>query len=262
MVSGSGILCPGPGHGPRDRSLSVKFNGDAFVVYSHAGDDWKTCKDHVKALLGISSSTPSQVAKIFAPDDSAAHRQQVASAIWRTSVPLRTPATNRQREVTTLGWRYFTERRGLHIGLLDDLSHCLRWHEGQHAIIALMTDAVTGEPYGVHRTYLNPDGTKRERKMLGRAGVIRLSPDEDVTQGLGICEGVEDGLAILISGWSPVWAATSKNNIANFPVLVGVECLTIFRDDDDTGKKAADACAARWTASGREVFISSLEAAQ
>jgi hypothetical protein len=36
--------------------------------------------------------------------------------------------------------------------------------------------------------------------MLGRAGVIRLSRDDAVMGGLGITEGVEDGLA----GWSPI----------------------------------------------------------
>jgi hypothetical protein len=35
-------------------------------------------------------------------------------------------------------------------------------------IVALMTDPITNEPTGVHRTYLNRDATKRERKMLGR----------------------------------------------------------------------------------------------
>ena len=38
--------------------------------------------------------------------------------------------------------------------------------------------------------------------MLGKAGVVRLSSDEDVLEGLGICEGIEDGLAILVSGWA------------------------------------------------------------
>ena len=62
--------------------------------------------------------------------------------------------------------------------------------------MALMTDAVTGEPCGIHRTFLNPDGTKRERKMLGQQGVVRVSPDEDVTLGLGLTEGIEDALSI------------------------------------------------------------------
>jgi putative DNA primase/helicase len=134
--------------------------------------------------------------------------------------------------------------RGPHIGLLDDLSHCIRWHEQLGAVIALMTDPLTGKATGVQRIFLNRDGTKRERKMLGRQGVIRLSPDDEVTLGLGICEGIEDGLDILLMGWRPVWTATSCTAIANFPVLQGIECLTIFHDNDAPGTKAAHECAA------------------
>ena len=82
--------------------------------------------------------------------------------------------------------------------------------------------------------------------MLGSQGVVRVSPDEDVTHGLGIAEGVEDALAILASGWEPVWAATSAGMIERFPVLPGIECLTIFADNDGAGVTAAQACAERW----------------
>ena len=53
-VSGEQVLCPGPGHRPKDRSLSVKLanNPDGFVVHSHADDPWGRCKDHVKARIG------------------------------------------------------------------------------------------------------------------------------------------------------------------------------------------------------------------
>jgi hypothetical protein len=105
-----------------------------------------------------------------------------------------------------------------------------------------MTDGVTNKPTGIHRTLLNADGTKRERKMLGTQGVIRLSRDGEVTRGLGIAEGVEDGLRILLSGWRPVWAATSAGGIERFPVLSGIECLTVFADDGKAGMEAAQAC--------------------
>ena len=58
------VLCPGPGHSKADRSLSVIFNGGAGpVVHSFAGDDWRLCKNHVRALLGGAAyvwSTPQQ----------------------------------------------------------------------------------------------------------------------------------------------------------------------------------------------------------
>lgn len=156
----------------------------------------------------------------------------------------------------SLGAAYFSDHRGLDITRLGDLSHAVRYHWRWRAVVSLMSDPVTGRPTGIHRTFLNPDGSKRDRKMLGRAGVIRLSPDDTVTTGLGLVEGVEDGLAVLLSGWSPVWAAASAGAIARFPVLPGVECLTIFSDPDDAGQTAAATCAARWRDAGHEVVIS------
>src|SRR5262245_52103340 len=56
-VVGRQVLCPGPGHSPRDRSLSVTpafDHPDGFIVHSHAGDDWRDCRAHVRARLGTS----------------------------------------------------------------------------------------------------------------------------------------------------------------------------------------------------------------
>jgi hypothetical protein len=45
------VVCPGPGHSPRDRSLAVRFNaGGGYVVHSFAGDDPMDCRDHVDRL--------------------------------------------------------------------------------------------------------------------------------------------------------------------------------------------------------------------
>ena len=55
-VVGRQVVAPGPGHSPRDRSLSVTISAAApegFLAFSHAGDDFAECRDHVKARLGI-----------------------------------------------------------------------------------------------------------------------------------------------------------------------------------------------------------------
>src|SRR6266700_3486347 len=55
------VLVPGPGHSPKDRSLSVRLDPrapDGFVTYSHAGDDWRICRDHVRTLLGLPEWQP------------------------------------------------------------------------------------------------------------------------------------------------------------------------------------------------------------
>ena len=94
--------------------------------------------------------------------------------------------------------------------------------------------------------------------MAGAAGVIRLSADDEVEIGLGLTEGIETGLALLtLAGWRPIWAAASAGAMAKFPVLVGIESLTLFcdRDDKGAGLDAARECAARWRDAKRETRI-------
>ena len=128
------------------------------------------------------------------------------------------------------------------------------------AMVSLLQDVRTGEPCGVHRTYLAPDGSgkadKQAKRMLGRAGgaAIMLTPFEEVTLGLAICEGIETGLALLAQGAAPLWACGSASGIRTFPLLAGVESLTVLADHDPTGIGAAEACAERWQSEGREVF--------
>jgi hypothetical protein len=138
------------------------------------------------------------------------------------------------------------------------------------AMLALMTDPITGKAVGLHRTYLLPDGSakapttlRREtilkpKMILGTWGVIRLAPDEEVGRALAIAEGIETALtASQLIGWGPAWAAGTQDQIARMPLLPMVEALTIFADADDSGVglKAARECAKRWAAADREVLI-------
>ena len=50
------LLCPGPGHSPRDRSLQVTLDArapDGVLVHSFAGDHWQDCRDYVRERLGL-----------------------------------------------------------------------------------------------------------------------------------------------------------------------------------------------------------------
>ena len=67
---------------------------------------------------------------------------------------------------------------------------------------------------------------------------------------------MENGLAIMtIAGWRPVWAAMSAGAISHFPILSGIESLTIFADPEQIGMNAARACGRRWADAGRDVTI-------
>jgi hypothetical protein len=134
-------------------------------------------------------------------------------------------------------------------------------HRGP-CLVALVTDILTGAPISLHRTWVNADGTKADvepaRLLLGghrkAGGVIRLYPDEALTQGLAIAEGIESALS-LARVFQPVWALIDAGNLAKLPVLCGVEALTIAVDDDDAGRRAADECAERWALEDREVTL-------
>jgi putative DNA primase/helicase len=147
----------------------------------------------------------------------------------------------------------------------------LRWHPAlKHppsgllapALVALATDARDHtKPLTLHRTWVRPDGTKAAleppRMLLAghckAGGVIRLWPEEAVTHGLGICEGIESALAFA-HGFTPAWSCIDAGNLAALPVLPALS-LVIGADNDEAGRNAANACAARWRRAGATVRI-------
>lgn len=240
---GNRILCPGPDHSRHDRSLAVTFNADgSFVAHSFAGDDWQECRDHVKARLGIADERPVPVIHA-APDFSnlldVQRRIDDARRIWEQSIPI----------AGTLAETYLASR-----GLTYE-GEALAFHAQSRAMVALMTDALTGEPCGVHRTFLDAEGRKIDKKMRGRArgAVVRLY-DHEIPFGLAVGEGIETTLA---ADFRPAWACLSANGLATLPVFPAVPSITIFADNDANGAgfKAANACGERWHSAGKEVTI-------
>ncbi|ACI93262.1 virulence-associated protein E [Afipia carboxidovorans OM5] len=246
VISNRCILCPGPAHSRKDRSLKVKFRPDGtFSVTSFAGDDWRECKDFIRERLGLPSDWKRQPANDDKPiirlrerDDDEPARIRSALMRWEHAIPI----------AGTLAERYLASRGLTYNG------DAIRYRVNDRSMVALMTDAITAEPTGVHCTYLDADGRKTGRKMYGRArgAVVRLSADDDVTLGLAIGEGIETALA---TGFTPIWACLSAGTMQNFPVLSGIECLTIFADRDHAGMSAANACGRRWHQAEKEIEI-------
>jgi Toprim domain/CHC2 zinc finger len=125
------------------------------------------------------------------------------------------------------------------------------------AMICAMRSIVGDTITAIHRTRLTADGKKVDRRMLGVASgaAIKLDRDDTVTGGLHIAEGVETAMAARQLGLRPTWALGSTSFISSFPVLPGIECLTILAENDDASAKAVETCAARWHAAGRVVLI-------
>jgi hypothetical protein len=150
---------------------------------------------------------------------------------------------------------------GSHLRWIDRHRHYPSGHIGP-ALIALATHAVTGEPMTLHQTWIDPSrpGQKapldKPRLLYGglpKAGaVVRLWPDEEVLDGLAIGEGIETCLAAA-HGFIPIWSTLDAGNMATFPMLPGIESLTIIADHDAAGLQAAEQCARQWHAAGRDV---------
>lgn len=278
-VSGSQVLAPGPGHSSRDRSMSVMPSPsapDGFVATSFAGDDFRVCRDHVRGRLGIPRWTGPErraEARRPAPVLQATGDQREARGLARAADYVRKLRPMRE----TLGERYFREVRLIDTDQVADVLErvdAIGWrpqtyfHEPGHAlhgrrfgcIVGVMTDPITAQRTGaISRTYIDESLRKiGKAKTLGSpAGILRLSRDEDVLQGLHLAEGLETALSAMAKGLRPVWSTGSTALMKTFPVLAGTNCLTIIADHDATGagEKAAREVEARWRRAGREATI-------
>jgi len=124
------------------------------------------------------------------------------------------------------------------------------------AMLAAMRDIRTDELVAISRRRLTPEGQKVGKprfRGLALNAAIKLDADEHVTNGLHICEGVETGIAGRMFNLKPMWALGSKDAIANFPVLGGIDCLTILVEPD--AEAEVEKCARRWWDAGREVIL-------
>ncbi len=133
------------------------------------------------------------------------------------------------------------------------------------AMVVLVHNILTNAPQAIQRTALTADGTalkhngKTLRMSLGptAGGAVKLSPDEDVEQGLCIGEGVETVLAGMQRfGLRPAWALIGTTGLACFPVLPGIEGLHILTENDANGAnaRAVAECTERWREAGCDVF--------
>jgi len=157
--------------------------------------------------------------------------------------------------------------------------HVLRYHPacpfggGSYpCMVALVRNITTDAFQAIVRTALNPDGSpvkidgkKTARLSLGPigGGAIKISDDAEVAAGLTVGEGLETTIkGMMLPTWfRPAWSLINAGNIEVFPVLAGIESLTILVDHDRpdrngrrAGQAAATECARRWIAAGREVI--------
>jgi hypothetical protein len=237
--------CPVCDRGAKDDALAIKVDERGVVAVCHrcgttASErrEYSPAKARMQAVRRVAAPAPD-----WRP-------------LWSATLPI-TPDSVAGQYLLHRGCR------------LPPAESDLRWipatrHRSDHvgpALVARVTHAESGEALTVHRTWVTPTGKAQvdKPKLLwpghpSRGGVVKLWPDEAVTQGLGIAEGLETSLA-LAHAMAPVWCCIDAAHVAAFPVLGGIEALTIAADHDAAGLAAARTCAARWSAAGREVRV-------
>jgi Toprim domain/CHC2 zinc finger len=273
-ISRRGIKLSGRGperYGPcpvcsgRDRfSINTKKNvwncrgcargGDVIALAMHLdGCDFATALRTLGVKDRPAVARPGPAHRSPLPNDNSGR----AIELWRVAAPIAGTVVE-----------VYLRSRGLDFS--DPDGEVLRFHPRcpfghgvtHHCMLALFRTIVDDNPVAIHRTALTPEGRKLDRKTLGPMGgaAIKFSRDEDIESGLHIGEGVETTLAAIALGFRPAWALGAAGGIRAFPVLGGIECLTIFVDHDNpdkngrqAGHEVARECAERWRNAGREV---------
>ena len=263
-INGKWINIRGPDHRSMDRSLGVLFDQhapDGFWLNSFAGDDPTECREHVKALLQKASSGGSPIIGVNTKGgDEFALQARINAAlnIWSQAVPAK----------DTIVETYLASR-GCKLPWSIISADVLRFNplcpfggDRVPAMLALMRDLSTGKPKGILITALQDDGSSKRstldgmypRKMRGsskRAAVML----QDACPIMGIAEGIETALSAHQIFNMPVWAAMSKDGIADFPTISNVKHLTIFADHDKPGLDAACECGRRYAKARIEVEV-------
>jgi putative DNA primase/helicase len=183
------------------------------------------------------------------------------------------PVWNAARPIARTAAENYLRSRGLHFE--DPDGRVLRFtprrvrrslddsaFEHHPALLAALCDARSGAQRGIQSIFLEPDGRDRLRDKKSKtttghftSAAIMLSEFEEPTLGLYLCEGVETGIALFQEEHHPIWACGPAGNLRNFPVLSGIESLTIAHDTDLPGLDAAEALAQRWRDADREVLF-------
>lgn len=119
---------------------------------------------------------------------------------------------------------------------------CPAGKERKPTMVALMTDPATGNPVGIHRTPLEPNGLRTastgQKMALGVAGgsVIRLL---DTGGSACFAEGIETTLSGFgLGGFQSAISVINMGNFRKCAAIPGVDYAVIFADNPKSGDEA------------------------
>jgi hypothetical protein len=138
-------------------------------------------------------------------------------------------------------------------------------HQGEFPGLVARVESVTGEFVGLHRTFLDPEGTRKAdvpaaKKLLAvrdgatRGAAIRLAEAGEV---LALAEGIETALAVMEATGTPAWATISAGGMELVEIPPTVRRLELWADCDANGRgqRAAEIRAALAHSEGVAVFV-------
>ena len=246
----------------RSKVLAVTLIEPDFAVYycNHCEAQGYTRPDTPSRVVDLAEQQRQRDKAKRHAEKEKQERTRQALTLWNEAQPCRgSPIEN---------YLYHTRGLGDWLDTFAFLDKVFRYHpscpfggERLPCMLALVREIKTNAPVAVHRTALTTDARPEriDRKSLGptTGGAIKISPDHEVHSGLLIGEGIETVLsASKLLQFKPVWSLIDKNGIANFPVLSGIESVTIAVDNDPggDGQLAAAECVQRLTQAGVEVI--------
>jgi hypothetical protein len=242
-----------------------------FIVYSHAGDHWRGCRDYVLEKIGRQWREPGYPLgrhqrppqPHYGVKDHEQRQHEKAARLWSRREPI----------IGTPAELYLRAARG-YSGPIPRTLAFLRPARPEHhpAMIAAFAvcdepeSGVVGEPLhvnSVHLTLLKPEGsgkanTDPNKLIVGRplGRPVAVAPTNDLL-GLAITEGVEDALTAHEATGLGAWAAGSA---AFMPALASavpnwIETVTIYGHADASGREGAFRLAAALSRRCVEVFM-------
>jgi hypothetical protein len=235
------LACPECDKGPKDTALSVERQADGSAV-------WWCWRCHAHG--GIRGN---RVLTVHTRPDPRVENRKLSAlaacrAIWKQVQPL----------AGTLGEDYLRLRHCV----LPPADGDLRFHASLFcpevdralpALVARVSTVIGNKAVGIHRIWFRAGEAKAVKKWrLGGSDqpvCIRLWPNTAVTLGLGIAEGVETALSAA-QAFKPMWSTIDAGQMAKFPLVPGLESLTVFADYDQAGLDASKAVGQRYMHSG------------
>lgn len=247
----------------RKRVFAVRLKEPDFAIYNcmHCGEAGYVHPERSAQIIDLTERKRLREEAERREREDKQQRTASALQLWSERKPFR----------GSLAETYLRDSRGIGVWCeAFDLDKSLGFHPSCQfgsdrlpCMVALVRNIETDEPQAVHRTALttgDPFGLPPDR--IGRlslgpvaGGAVKLSLDGDVTTGLLIGEGIETTLsASLALNFRPCWSVLSRSGIAKFPILAGIQGITIAVDNDDSGDGQRDAAklAERLEAAGVE----------